>query len=42
MTAGLSAEDQQVLTRSLRAMVGNLEAMHAAAVAQSGDQAPVP
>lgn len=42
MTAGLSAEDQQVLTRSLRAMVGNLEAMHAAAVAQSADQAPVP
>ncbi|WP_243294262.1 MarR family winged helix-turn-helix transcriptional regulator [Geothrix mesophila] len=42
MTAGLSPEEQRVLTHSLRTMVGNLEAMYAATVAQGTDQAPVP
>lgn len=42
MLAGLTPEEQRVLTSGLRTMVGNLEALYATTATQTTDEAQVP
>jgi len=42
MVAGLSPEQQAIMQGGLHAMIGNLEALHAATLAQNTHEAPVP